>query len=66
MRWHDKNFDYRVEFKYDNRDNADIKDWVKRNIGIHKIDWVWWGPESISYFYCKTEENKVKFGLRWV
>lgn len=63
--WHDIRFKYRVIFDYNQVDNIAILQWVESNIGYHTTDWVWWTPGPVSYFYCKTEENKVKFALRW-
>ena len=63
--WHDIRFDHRVIFDYSINDRCRILHWVESNIGSHTKDWIWLETSQKSFFYFKTEENKVKFALRW-
>lgn len=45
-----------------------ISDWLTSNIGEEKIDWEWYyiGLQNSWQFKFNTEEDKVKFILKWI
>ena len=43
--------------------NLKVNEWLLEAIGERDVDWVWTITEG--RFYFRTEENRIKFILRW-
>lgn len=59
-------FPFIVEIYDINHTNLKLGQWLLYNIGENHKCWEWWWIAGYYKFEFKTEENKVKFILRWL